>query len=150
MPSFRGRLWFCSNFAPCPNGVTISNTADGSVITYPTAEHAYVAGKTVDIGVREIVSRIATPAQAKRYGRTIALRRGWARIRDEVMRVVLMAKFDQNPTLLDQLIATGDEMLIEENNWHDTYWGTCTCQRHGGRGHNKLGVFLMEVREHFR
>lgn len=39
-------------------------------------------------------------------------------------------------------MATGNEMLVEGNNWHDKFWGVC-----GGEGENHLGKMLMHIRE---
>ena len=38
-----------------------------------------------------------------------------------VMRVAVKAKFDQNPKLKEQLLATGDSILIEDS-LEDDYW----------------------------
>lgn len=45
---FRGKFYFLSNFFPCK--VTIKG------ITYPSAEHAFVAMKTKDIEIRRQVA----------------------------------------------------------------------------------------------
>lgn len=37
--------------------------------------------------------------------------------------------------------ATAEELLVEGNNWNDTFWGVCR-----GRGENNLGRILMKVR----
>jgi hypothetical protein len=39
------------------------------------------------------------------------------------------------------LLDTSDKVLIEENNWNDTFWGVCN-----GVGENNLGRLLMQVR----
>lgn len=53
-----------------------------------------------------------------------------------------MAKFMQHPNLRKELLATGDCLLIEENQWNDRYWGTVN-----GRGENRLGKNLMDIRD---
>jgi predicted NAD-dependent protein-ADP-ribosyltransferase YbiA (DUF1768 family) len=47
-------------------------------------------------------------------------------------------KFIQNEDLRKLLLDTGTSELIEDNNWHDTFWGVCN-----GVGANKLGEILM-------
>lgn len=57
------------------------------------------------------------------------------------MYEIVLAKFTQNPELLDKLKATGDAILIEGNYWHDTFWGVCE-----GKGKNYLGKIIMKIR----
>jgi ribA/ribD-fused uncharacterized protein len=142
--TFRGEHRFLSNFAAFPV------VFDG--VEYPTAEHAYVAAKTLDPEIRASVRRIDTPGNAKYRGRSIVLRADWDDVRDEVMLAIVRSKFTRNPQAREQLIATGDAELIEGNTWHDNYWGRCRCK--GCRGvveaHNVLGRLLMMVREELR
>ena len=42
-------------------------------------------------------------------------------------------------------VINGEEYLEEGNTWHDTYWGVCN-----GKGKNKLGKILMQVREELK
>jgi ribA/ribD-fused uncharacterized protein len=145
MPSqireFRGRWAFLSNFHPSPL------VWEG--IQYPTAEHAFNAGKTVDLGQRAWVAAAPTPREAKRRGRTVALRPWWdAEVRFEVMAEVLEAKFGGHPGRVHALLATGDALLVEGNTWHDNTWGDCRCGRQVciDPGRNALGVLLMGLR----
>ena len=55
---------------------------------------------------------------------------------------VCKAKFTQNPELAEKLLATGEQELVEGNNWNDTFWGMCR-----GKGKNMLGNILMKIRE---
>jgi predicted NAD-dependent protein-ADP-ribosyltransferase YbiA (DUF1768 family) len=55
---------------------------------------------------------------------------------------ILQAKFAQNPDLLAQLLATGDQEIVEGNTWNDKFWG-----KHNGEGMNHLGIMLMTIRE---
>jgi predicted NAD-dependent protein-ADP-ribosyltransferase YbiA (DUF1768 family) len=58
------------------------------------------------------------------------------------MRKLVLSKFLLSAGLRERLLATKNMMLIEGNDWHDTYWGVCL-----GRGQNMLGKILMSVRE---
>lgn len=58
------------------------------------------------------------------------------------MAEILEAKFRSRTDLAGRLLATGHVILVEGNTWGDTYWGVC-----GGRGQNRLGILLMQLRE---
>lgn len=109
-------------------------------IVYPTVEHMFQALKALDIETRKKIANAATPGQAKRLGRSVALREDWEEVKVDVMRTALQLKFS-DPTLRAKLIATGDAELIEGNTWNDRFWGVCR-----GTGKNMLGLLLMELR----
>ena len=142
--NFRGAYRFLSNFARFP--VVFEG------VEYPTAEHAYVAAKTVDPAIRAWVCQIDTPGNAKYRGKSIALRPDWEDVHDEVMLAVLRSKFTRNAEAREQLLATGNAELVEGNAWHDNYWGRCRCKECAGvvDAHNVLGRLLMMVREELR
>lgn len=82
-----------------------------------------------------------TPLEAKRLGKRVPIDVGeWNARRLSVMRMVVRAKFEQNPKLQQLLLAT-TEPIVEDNNWGDTYWG-----KRRGIGSNHLGQILQEVR----
>ena len=56
---------------------------------------------------------------------------------------IVKCKFSMNDGLKEKLLATGNVMLIEGNNWNDTYWGYDFDKK---QGLNKLGNILMQVR----
>ena len=107
---------------------------------YPTLEHIYQASKTDDLALRRDIARAGTPGKAKRMGHTVPLRPDWDRVKLKAMHELLWIKFC-DPELRAKLLATGDAMLVEANDWGDTYWGQCN-----GVGQNWLGVLLMLVR----
>ena len=130
--SFRGEHAFLSNFYVHP----VHWLGRG----FRSAEHAFQAAKSYTAEGRSWVAAAATPAIAKRRGRTVVLRQGWDSMRLPTMKSVLVAKF-LDPELAGKLRATGDSLLVEGNTWGDTYWGECQ-----GEGENHLGKLLMEVR----
>lgn len=137
---FDGEFAFLSNFSPSPIVV------DGLI--WPTVEHIYQAWKTLDPQRREEIRHAATPGKAKRLGRVVPLRPFWDDIKKGIMMWILHMKFDQNPELALQLLATGDRMLAEGNVWHDNIWGDCACKKCAiVRGQNLLGELLMKVRK---
>lgn len=136
MATFRGRLDFCSNFYICN-----INTQYG---VFPSTENAFAWAKCSDESrLKEF--QACTPSQSKRIGKTVKMRPDWEEIKVEVMRRLLKIKFSI-PELKEKLLATGNEILVEGNEWHDNFWGSCTCDRCGYRGKNTLGMLLMEVR----
>jgi ribA/ribD-fused uncharacterized protein len=134
---FQGEYRFLSNFWPA--------TVEFEGITYPTAEHAYQAAKTLDPNERRRIAALPTPADAKREGRKLKLREDWETAKFEVMEQVVRYKFTHRPELRDKLLATGDALLEEGNDWGDQVWGTVN-----GVGENRLGKILMKVRAELR
>lgn len=128
---FEREYRWLSNFWPVPVKYEGFN--------YPSVEHAYVAAKTDQAALRQKIAHM-TPGSAKRYGRTLPLRKDWEEIKLGVMRNLLEQKF-QPGYLRDRLMATNDRELIEGNAWGDTYWGVCK-----GVGENHLGKLLMQIR----
>lgn len=62
--------------------------------------------------------------------------------RDQAMTIAVTEKFRQNPKLLTLLKSTGNMTLVEHTT-KDDYWGD---GGGGGRGQNRLGQTLMQVR----
>ena len=118
-------------------------------VTAPTAEHHYQAAKALDPADAAMILAAETPGTAKRLGTAIALRPDWGSVRYQIMQGIVTAKF-ADPALRQLLLATEDEALVEENSWHDTTWGVCSCETHQGAGTNWLGQILMTVRERLR
>ncbi len=73
--------------------------------------------------------------------RSLPLRPDWEEIKDQVMLRGVLRKFETHADIRGVLLATGDELLVE-NAPRDYYWG-CGAD---GSGQNKLGQVLMEVR----
>lgn len=112
-------------------------------LVYPSVEHAYQAAKTLDPEQQKHIREAHSPGEAKRRGRDATLRGDWDSVKDEVMMALVWAKFQDEP-LRGRLLATGEALLIEGNNWGDRYWGV------DGHGLNKLGLTLMAVRAGLR
>ena len=135
--SFEGEYRFLSNF------YFVDVSLDG--IVYPTVEHAFQAAKTLNRSERLRIRKLQEPGEVKNYSKGMTVRSDWT---DElslfIMNQLISQKFSiyQNPELAEKLIWTGDLLLIEGNNWNDTFWGICD-----GKGENRLGTLLMEIRE---
>jgi ribA/ribD-fused uncharacterized protein len=140
---FQGEHRWLSNFWPA--AVYLKS------IRYPTVEHAYQAAKTLNPDMRERILLAPTPAEAKRLGRTVTLRKDWNTVKDRMMYDFVEQKFCYIPELMHKLLATGDAILIEGNMWHDNYWGECQCMRcYELTAQNKLGEILMDIRRRLR
>ncbi len=115
---------------------------------YPTAEHAYQAGKARKQKVREWILSAPTPALAAMAAHglyTWEVTPDWAKTKFDRMRQVLRAKFDQHPDLRQILVGTGSARLVESgkvNNSVNRLWGEVN-----GKGQNMLGLMLMELRD---
>jgi ribA/ribD-fused uncharacterized protein len=113
-------------------------------LTFHTVENFYQAMKTKDLKDRKRISQL-NPYQAKKAGRKLRLREDWESIKEKVMLYALRHKFTKTPKWKNKLLQTPGD-IIENNNWHDLFWGKCVCSRHRGKGKNKLGILLMQIR----
>ncbi len=111
---------------------------------WATVEHAFQAMKTSNEGEIEGIRLAKNPEQAKKMGRRVKLRLDWEQVKVGIMEDIVMAKFQQHPSLARKLVATGDTILKEGNSWGDAIWGV---DHRTGRGRNLMGRILMEIRE---
>jgi len=114
-------------------------------VIYNSVENYYQAMKTNDLFQQQIIAT-ATPSQSKRLGRKVKLRDDWELIKESVMMKGLEAKFTKNKWR-KKLIETGNNPIIEWNNWNDKIWGVSV---HDCLGQNKLGYLLMELRNRLK
>lgn len=129
---FRKNYFFLSNF------YLREITYEG--VLYTCTESAYQAQKTLDIEERIRISKL-DPDTAKQEGRKLTLRDDWDDVKLQVMYEICLIKFTKYPDLKRRLLETGNEELVEGNDWGDTYWGVCD-----GKGENHLGKILMRIR----
>lgn len=108
-------------------------------------ETAYQAAKCAIKEEEDMIWAVQTPREAQQLGQKIKMRSDWEQVKDQVMYECCMAKFLQHPDLRAQLMATGDQELIEDSPI-DWYWG---CGK-DGKGRNQLGKTLMRVREELK
>jgi ribA/ribD-fused uncharacterized protein len=145
---FEGRWGFLSNFYPCE--------IEHKGITYPSVEHYYVAMKVTEIQLingnyytaadfREMIAKVKLPADVKKIGQRVKVRRDWEEKKLEFMNFAVTEKFIDEK-LSQMLLSTDDLELIEGNFWHDNFWGSCSCTKCGNNGQNHLGKILMNVR----
>lgn len=114
---------------------------------WPTSEHYFQAQKFAGTEHEAAIRLAESPKIAARMGRSRQqpLRPDWERVKDDVMREAVLAKFTQHPDIRATLLSTGEAHLIEHTT-NDDYWA----DGGDGSGQNRLGQILMEVREHLR
>ncbi len=128
-----------SNFSP--HGFILDE------IWWPTSEHYFQAQKFVGTPHVDQIRQVKTPKDAARMGRDRSrpLRSDWEQVKDDIMRLAVLRKFETHADIREVLLSTGDELIVE-NSPIDYYWG-CGAD---GSGKNRLGQILMEVRERLR
>ena len=142
--SFRGRYEYLSNFYPCE--IEVDGLVFGSV------EAAFQAAKCCDPAQKSGFVGLSAK-EARKKGRSVAMRSDWESSKLYVMRSLVLQKFMRHRELREMLLATGDALLVEMNRWHDNYWGRCSCPRcqaEEHRNNNNLGRLLMKTRTKLR
>jgi ribA/ribD-fused uncharacterized protein len=128
-----------SNFAPFE--IYVLGT------TWKTSEHYFQARKFKDSEVILRIMDASTPMEAANIGRdrNNKIRDDWESIKLEVMSDAVYTKFSQHKSLLNLLLSTGEQRIIESSPY-DSYWG----EGKDKKGENYLGKILMEVRDRLR
>jgi ribA/ribD-fused uncharacterized protein len=133
---------YFSNFSP--HGIHIQGQ------DWQTVEHYYQAQKYVgspNESVMQLIAAAPTPEAAAALGRdrSLTVRADWEDVKRQVMRSAVLEKFLTHLDIQAKLLATGDEILVEDSA-KDYYWG-CGADH---TGHNYLGKILMAVREEIK
>ena len=107
-----------------------------------TMEHYFQAMKFEGTDHFDKILNCGSPKQAKDLGQSRAtpIRADWDSAKEEVMLKGLRQKF-KDPELKSVLLGTGKKELVE-NSPYDKYWGVGP----NGKGKNRLGILLMELR----
>eukprot|EP00760_Papus_ankaliazontas_P029047 PhM_4_TR4113/c0_g1_i1/m.64369/K09935/K09935; uncharacterized protein len=115
---------------------------------FPTSEHYFQATKFEGTPHYEAVRQCSTPSDCAFMGRdrSLPLRPDWEEVKEKVMFDVCLAKFTQHRELRETLLGTRDAKLVEHTT-NDRYWGDGGGD---GRGKNRLGIILMQVRDAIR
>lgn len=119
--------------------------------TFQTSEHAYQAGKARKEEVRAWLMAAPSPALLAMAAHGLYVwdvHPDWSKTKFDRMKKILLAKFTQHQDLQDLLLSTGDKRLVESatvDNAVNRLWGEVN-----GKGQNKLGELLMEVRAEIR
>ena len=86
---------------------------------------------------RELIAKIKDTNDVKKIGKIVKIRSDWNEKKLGFMEWGVREKF-KDINLADELLSTGDLELIEGNNWHDVFWGKCSCPKCGGSGENYM------------
>ena len=128
-------------------------------VIYNSAEAAFLAAQYDDPYFRSMFRNSALPIwRARELARRLQKRRDWtSELSLEVMRQITLDKFLRSGKLSSLLLATHDEPIIAENNWHEQFWGRCICNSQPGKygqkdaclmpASNNLGKVLMSIRD---
>ena len=125
-------------------------------IQYNSVEQMYQRRKLEAAGRDDLIPQLMCETNCikmKRIGDGATLPRdsAWHQSKENVMRVALQAKFDQNPSLMQKLKSTGKQTLVEAT--RDLYWGAGVAlssdmlKNNTWAGQNKLGQLLMHIRD---
>lgn len=118
---------------------------DGEI--FPTAEHAYQAGKPRKPEVKAWLMAAPTPALLAMAAHGLYywdISSGWSTLKFDRMKRILKAKYSQHDDLKNLLLNTGNARLVESatvDSPVNRLWGEVN-----GVGQNRLGELLMEVR----
>lgn len=139
---FRGDYAFLSNYDVNEKFQWRNQMFSSGEQAFAYAKTFYSTGPdTTDLGKKILAAH--SPGAAKKLGRQAPLDLtvwdGGHKV--QIMREIVHAKFSGVTGYAGKLINTGAMMLVEGNDWNDTFWGRC-----GGKGLNTLGVILMEER----
>ena len=117
-------------------------------LVWRTSEHYFQAMKFYGTPYFKYVSTMTTPRDAFQFSRTPEATRWlhpqWPSVKLQVMLNVLRVKFSSH-NLRTILLRTGNAILVEHTR-NDTFWG----DGGDGRGENRLGILLMQVRREFQ
>lgn len=135
--SFRGKNYFLSNFYPCK--------VEYNGYIFPSVEHAFQAAKCDRPTDVKLILNAKTPKVAKLLGKRVKIKIDWEAKKKDILFKLLLEKF-KDGNLKAMLLNTNKLKLVEENSWHDKYWGICVCVKCKSTGANVLGELLMRVR----
>ena len=114
-------------------------------IKYKSTENYYQSKKMKNYQDELYIANL-DPHSSKRETRNFEIVDDWNDIKIDVMRIALEAKFNL-PKWKDKLLSTGNDKIIEWNNWGDNFWGVSDNDH---LGQNHLGLLLMEIRTNLR
>ena len=132
---FKGEYDFLGNRYPC------RILWEG--LEYRSAEVAFQASKCEDEKERKVYAGCSTD-KAVLKGKEQKPYPEWEETKVGIMQSILLAKFEQNPTLKQKLADTGNRVLLNGNNKQEMFWGI---DLYSWIGENHLGRLLMNIRD---
>ncbi|TNV75414.1 hypothetical protein FGO68_gene17322 [Halteria grandinella] len=118
---------------------------------WPTTEHYFQAMKYPSLPeYREKIRVQKSCTIVKRMGqKREGFRADWEKVKEQIMKDSLIAKFTQHKDLQKELLNTGDAILVEHSK-NDKYWADGGDGGNGTIGKNALGKILQQVRSELR
>jgi len=116
---------------------------DGEI--YKSVENYYQSQKMTTEKDRSYIAGLS-PENSKTKARKLSIRDDWKTYKFVAMRTALEVKFNL-PVWKKKLLATGNDKIIEWNNWGDKIWGVSVKDN---LGQNHLGIMLMDIRTNLR
>ena len=114
---------------------------------WPSTEHYFQAQKFVGTPYVDVIRELPTAREAFQLSRNPVVsqwrRSDWDTVKDDIMLKALRCKFTQHKDLRKLLWETGERGIIEHTT-NDSYWADGGGP---GKGLNKLGKLLMQVRD---
>ena len=129
---------------------------------FSNSEQLFMWLKAMHFNDNETAEKIlelgSDPRTAKDLGREVKNynEEEWTPLRQGTMRIAVKAKFESDWKLKEQLLATGDKILVEGTPF-DAIWGVKIkwdddriLDDRNWRGQNLLGIVLMQVRQELK
>lgn len=113
---------------------------------FRTTEALYQSIKFNDQNIQQQILNAKSPMQAKMISRyyDVDVRSDWQNIQVDVMRFCNQLKFIQHLDIMQKLINTKSEQIVQYDRTPNSFWGRNT---YTGDGKNMLGHVLMDLRE---
>lgn len=146
VPEFKDEFLFLSNFYEA-DFVWCNQLFKSGEQAFQYAKTFHIKDRTMTSEWKDRFASATTPSKAKYLGRSILIDiDSWEKNKVRYMREIVHAKFGWVPNLAEQLINTGVMLLVEGNDWGDTFWGRSRNAEGKMVGLNTLGTILMEER----
>ncbi|MCX8074273.1 MAG: NADAR family protein [Clostridia bacterium] len=112
-------------------------------IFFKTNEHFYQYSKVIECEIKQEILDAETPKEASNIGRdrNNKIREDWDKVKQEIMLEGVLLKFRANPNILEKLLDTGEEEIVEDT-VKEEYWG-CGPNK---TGQNNYGKILVKAR----
>lgn len=141
-----------SNFAHTPIIVQMGS-GPNCTVSFSSAESLFQIMKFTDTDARrEIFSKSGQRLKmcAKKHEKLVGVRPDWGQIIVDVLKFCLMQKYEQSPEFREELIATGNKFIVEDQSSFrkpaDTYGAKLSTDGSTWSGSNLMGRILMELR----
>jgi ribA/ribD-fused uncharacterized protein len=141
---------------PYSNWYKNSFTFNGT--TYNCSEQYMMHVKALmfnDTETAEAIMKTSDPSRQKKYGRAVKNfdKAQWDAVAIDIMVPALVAKFTQSKSLLEEILSTGDDLIVEASPY-DKIWGIGldeddprALDQSQWQGTNWLGIAIMKARD---